>query len=178
MKKLVPLKLPALRLLCSLTAGALLVSLAACKPTRRETHDVLVGASDVRLTNAAPMQVFLLRLSDDAFYAQRKDDLDQISDVNLRMVVAANRSTRLRIGVHASAERKTRLLETTKIADFNLPAGGLTGAEGQVIRIFNESSLRNLVLGDQFYLYLVAEAEQIDINVARAELIVTAKFLE
>src|SRR5687768_14607412 len=102
----------------------LVLSLAGCKPSERTTHEFQLGLSNVNLTNAAPQHVVRASLKDDPFYAEHEEDLDSISDLSLRIAVSQNRSSRLRLGVYVSREQETRLIETTKIADFNLRPGG------------------------------------------------------
>jgi hypothetical protein len=159
-------------------AAFLLVLLAGCAPTKRIDEDIRLGVSNLRLTNAAPRQVIQLRMTDDPFYAERQDDLDTIDELGLEIQVPSNRSSRLKIGVHVSRDLETRLLETTKIADFNLAAGDVTSGT-TAVRLFNETRLRDIVLEDDgFCLYVVGEADTRDVDVAQVTLVVSAKFID
>jgi hypothetical protein len=159
-------------------AAFLLVLFAGCAPSKRVDQDIRLSVSNLRLTNAAPQQVTQLRMTDDPFYAERQDDLDTIDELGLEIQVPTNRSSRLKIGVHVSRDLETRLLETTKIADFNLAAGDVTTGP-TAVRLFNETRLRDIVLEqDGFFLYVVAEADTLDVSVGQLTLVVSAKFIE
>jgi hypothetical protein len=160
--------------------GLLLVGLCwpSCAPTRRESHEIRLGVTQARLTNAAPTVVVQRGLSDDPFYVEHQDDLDQIGDLRLQISVSENRSTRLRIGVYVSADQLSDVNQATKIADFNLAVGDLTPPGGADVRLFNETILRNLLRGDVFYLYVSGQADTLDVTISEASLLVDAKFVQ
>jgi hypothetical protein len=166
-----------------LAAGLLslfLLALAAdsCKPNTRTTHEIRLGVSEVHLTNAAPQIMAAKHLSDDPFYSAHSDQLNQIGDLSFQMTVSANRSSRLRLDVYVSDPNTVDINAATKICDFNLLPGDVTPPGGTDVRVFNETNLRNLVLGKEFNFYLMGQADVLDVDVKEATLIIQAKFVE
>jgi hypothetical protein len=161
--------------------GLLLVtglSLLSCVPNKRETHQIEIGLTNVHLTNATATASMELALSSDPFFADHKDQLNQIGDLHLRVKVSQNHSTRLRLDTYVSDPNTVVVDGATKIGDFNLLAGDVTPDTGTDVRIFNETVLRNAVLGDTFFLYLTGQADTLDVFVDEVTLIVDAKFVQ
>jgi hypothetical protein len=163
-------------LAATLAAIALLALLAGCRPTRREPYEVMLRMTNVTLTNAQPQAFARFRLEDDPGFADRRDDLHSLDEMRFEISVPRNTSSRLRLGVYVSDKPISRLIEATKIADFNLAAGE-TVAQRTNVRVFNQFALRNTVLGDEFFVYLSASADRIDLTVGEAVLVVRAQIV-
>ncbi len=159
------------------TIPLILLMVAACLPSSREDYDIVFPIHDVELTNANPGVTATFRLLDDPFVAEHENDLQQIAEIHLSIDAPRNGSSRLKIGVYVSAEAVDDPKQSaTKIADFNLAAATPTDGPASV-RVFNESRLRNLVLSEKFLVYVLAEADMIDLTIAELDLVVTAKFV-
>lgn len=159
--------------------GALVLGLQfGCAPTHRVTHEIRVGISNVRLTNAVPLRVDNVHLNDDPYWAEHGDEFDTIETFRVEVKIPQNSSSRLKIGVYVSKALETRLGEAVKIADFNIEALGLTPPEGTAVRVFNQQLLLETLLERDFFFYVFGEADRMDATVAEVNLVIDARFIE